>query len=116
MPVMGPFANKWTIDDVNAVIERGDPRELLYVPIVVSMDPPDCGWSEAVCVRLAGHPDEAGRGNAVLGVGHLARTCGRLDDRTVKPIIESALGDASDYVRGHADSAADDVERFLGWR
>jgi len=113
---MGPFADGWTIDDVAAVLARADPRELLYVPLVVSLNPPDCAWSEAICVRLSAHADEQVRANAVLGFAHLARTCGSLDERTVRPIIERALRDPSTYVRGQADSAAADVNHFLGWQ
>ena len=50
----GPFNDGWTIADVNAVLERADPIELLYVPITVSMNSPDCGWSQSVQVRWAG--------------------------------------------------------------
>ena len=113
---MTPFADGWTIDDINAAVERADPRELLHVSVVISLNPPDCRWSQALCVRLATHPDEEVRGNAVLAFGHLARTCGHLDEPTVKPILETALQDPSPYVRSQAQSAADDVEHFLHWR
>lgn len=98
------------------MIRRGDPHELLYIPIAVSMDPPDCAWSERICVQLAGHHDFNVRGNAVLGFGHLARTCGYLAESVVRPIIEKALHDPHEYVRGQAVSATDDIEHFLGWR
>jgi hypothetical protein len=113
---MGHFRDGWTIEDVQAVLDRADPQELLYVPITVSLDPPDCRWSESTCLRLSSHPDEQVRANAVLGFGHLARTCGRLDEEVVRPIIEAGLRDASAVVRDHAGSAADDVTHFLGWR
>ena len=76
---MGPFRDGWTEADIEAVLANGEPQELLYVPIVVSLDPPDWAWSQAICVRLAGHPDANVRGNAILGFGHLARVCGKLD-------------------------------------
>lgn len=50
---MGPFRDGWTDADVVRVIARGDPAELLYVPIVVSMDPTGRVWAEQVCLRLA---------------------------------------------------------------
>lgn len=52
---MGPFQDGWTEQDVAAVIARGVPDELLYVPIVISMDPPDFEWSQAICISLASH-------------------------------------------------------------
>jgi hypothetical protein len=39
-PHMGPFREGWTVADVEAVVARGDPSVLLYVPLVVSMSPP----------------------------------------------------------------------------
>ena len=113
---MGPFADGWTINDVEAVIARGDPADLLFVPIVVSLDPPDCTWSEAICTRLSSHADAKVRGNAVLGFGHPARTCGKLNENIVRPIIEAALRDAAVHVYEQAVAAADDVEHYLKWR
>ena len=113
---MGPLLDGWTEVDAEAVIARGDPADLLYVPIVVGMDPPDCEWAASVCVRLAVHPDEQVRANAVLGLGHLSRVCGRLNESVVRPLVEAGLRDPSAVVRGHADSAADDLGVFLGWQ
>jgi hypothetical protein len=112
---MGPFKDGWTEQDVEEVISRGDPEELLYVPIVVSMDPPDPDWSQEICLRLVDHNHWNVRGNAILGFGHLARTTRQLDKNRVMPLVASALSDPNDYVRGHAHSAADDISRYLGW-
>ena len=101
---------------MEAAIERGLPEELLYVPVWVSMDPPDCEWAQGVCLRLSAHPHSNVRGNAVLGFGHLARTCGALDEGRVKPLIERGLCDPDEYVRGQAVSAAEDVTQYLGWQ
>jgi hypothetical protein len=75
----------------------------------------DCAWAEDICIRLAQHYDENVRGNAVLGFGHLARLHGELTQLRVQPLIEKALHDPSKYLRGHAESAADDVTHFLKW-
>jgi len=111
---MGPFRDGWTEQDVESVIARGIPDELLYVPIVITMDPPDCDWSEAICLSLAQHPHFNVRGNAVLGFGHLARTCRQLNLTAVIPIIAAALRDEHEYVRGHAEDAAGDLMHYLG--
>jgi len=68
-----------------------------------------------VCARLAIHPDFNMRGNALLGLGHLARLHRMLDRHIVQPLIEQAFRDDNDYVRGHAREAAEDVTQFLGW-
>ena len=112
---MGPFQDGWTKQDVEAVIGRGLADELLYVPIVITMDPLDCAWAERICLDLASHNHFNVRGNAILGFGHLARIHGQLDRSVVLPIIEAGLVDSHDYVRGHANDAADDIEHFLGW-
>ena len=113
---MGPFAQGWTEADVEAVLVRGDPAELLYVPIVVGMNAPGCeqAWAERVCFELAGHPHFNVRGNALLGLGHIARTCRQLDLGRAVPMIAQALADPNDYVRGHANDAACDLHMYLG--
>ena len=112
---MGPFHEGWTQADVQAVLDRGDPHELLYVPIVISLDPPDCDWAERICTRLAAYPDATVRGNALVAFGHLARTCGRLNEAVVRPLIEAGLSDTDPTIWAHASDAADEIEQFLGW-
>lgn len=113
---MGPFTAGWTEKDVKAVIARGDPSELLYVPIVVGMHALDCEreWAEEICFSLANHPDCNVRGNAILGLGHIARTCRALNLERAIPVISQALADLDPLVRGHADDVASDLEVFLG--
>lgn len=115
---MGPFVAGWTERDVEAAIDRADPQELLYVPIVVGMNAADCqpGWAEEICLRLAAHPHFNVRGNAILGLGHIARTCRVLDTKAAVPVIAAALQDDHEYVRGHAVSAAEDLDTYLGIR
>ena len=113
---MGPFKDGWCEEDVEEVLRRGDPSELLYAPIVVSMDPPDCQWAQDVCVRLARHPDPTVRGNAILGFGHLARTCRRLDESIVRPLVEEALCAKERHVFGHAIDTVADLTHYLGWK
>ncbi len=111
---MNPFADGWDEAKVEAVLARGLAEELLHVPIVVSLDPPDCAWSFAICLRLAAHDDDRVRANALLSFGHLARTCGALD-QAARPLIEAALSDANEDVRFRANDAAHDINHFLGW-
>ena len=74
---MGPFKSGWDERDVEAVVARGEPMELLYVPIAVGMnaDAFEKGWAEEQCLSLAEHPHFNVRGNALLGLGHIARVC-----------------------------------------
>lgn len=111
---MNPFRDGWNEAKVDAVLARGIADELLHVPIVVSLDPPDCAWSFGICQRLATHADTRVRANAILGFGHLARTCGALET-SIRPVIEAALNDPDQEVRFKANDAAHDINHFLGW-
>ena len=100
---------------MEAALERDEPADLLYVPVSVSLYAEDREWAEAVCVRLAHHPHFNVRGNAMLGLGHLARRFGVLDRTLVAPLVLAALDDPHAYVRGQADNALDDIRQFIGW-
>ena len=102
-------------EEVEAALTRDDPEELLRAIVAVALHSEDLDWASRLCMRLASHPHFNVRGNAVLGFGHLARRYGRLDS-AAREVIEAGLRDADSYVRGHADSAADDVQHFLGWK
>ena len=112
---MGPFRVGWTKDDVDAVLAAGNPDDLLYVPIVISMSTPDPDWSQELCIELSAHPHFNVRGNAILGFGHLARVTGSLDRARVEPLVRAALQDINEFVRGQAESAKDDLKHYLGW-
>ncbi len=103
-------------EEIESAISRGEPDELSCAIISAALYSDDPVWAEDVCLRLAGHNNPNVRGNAVLGFGHIARVHKRLNERRVKPLIESALRDRSSYVRGQADAAAGDVEQFLKWK
>ena len=73
----------------------------------------DCGWAESICIRAASNKKPTVRGNAILGLGHIARRFGDFNQPQVTTkIIETALSDYSEYVRGQAESAADDISAF----
>lgn len=113
---MGPFADGWSREQVEEVIARDEPEEVLYAPIVVGLNALDCGreWAEGVCVRLANHAHFNVRGNAILGLAHIARTCGALNTEVAVELVSRALEDPHEFVRSHASSAAADLEHYLG--
>lgn len=55
------------------------------------------------------------RGNALLGLAHIARIDVKLDEKVVMPLIRTGLEDDHEYVRGQAETAKDDIEWYLGW-
>ena len=102
--------------EVESAISRNDPDELLHAVLSAALYSDDSDWAEAICLRLTQHEHFNVRGNAILGFGHLARIHGQLNERRIKPLIEAALRDESEYVRNQADAAADDVDFFLKWK
>jgi hypothetical protein len=102
-------------EDVEAALARAQPEELLRVVLAVSLHSNDGTWASAVCLQLARHEHFNVRGNAILGLGDLARRFHRLDPAALG-VIEDGLRDSHPYVRGQAESAADDVQHFLRWK
>jgi hypothetical protein len=100
---------------VEEAIQRDDPLELEGLVLDVALEGGEREWAEACCAQLARHRSALVRGNAVLGLGHLARRFGQLDPRRTRRLVAIALCDRSDYVRGQAESAARDLETFLRW-
>ena len=105
----------WTRYEIEDLLGTAEPDELAEVPIVVSLDPPDADWAQEICLDLTDHEDPVVRGNAVLALGHLARTTGDLDEERARAAIAAGLEDDDEYVRGQAEAAADDVENYMEW-
>jgi hypothetical protein len=101
--------------EIEAAIYRDDPTDVSIAVLSAALYAADLDWAQAVCLKLSRHRHYNVRGNAVLGLGHLARIHGRLEEDAVKPVIEAALHDPEDFVRGQAEAAADDVEHYLKW-
>ncbi len=92
-------------EQAQEALVRNDCDALARVVIAVSLHDPDERFAEELRIRLSGHEHEMVRGNSVLGLGHVARRFGTLDTLRSKPIIEAALKDQSEYVRGQAWAA-----------
>jgi len=107
--------DRFTARDIDAALERNDPQELQLVSVTVALACPDRAAAQDACLRLSRHTHNKVRGNAVTSLGHLGRRFRSLDEQAVKPLIESALRDADEYVRTRAKSAADEIHQFLGW-
>lgn len=107
---------RFTDRDVEAAISRNDPEEPQLVPIIVALMSPDCSAAQKVCLKLSSHEHYKVRAHALISLGHLARRFRVLDENTVIPVIEQALGDKYDYIRTHARSAADEIHQFLHWQ
>ena len=106
---------RFTTGDIDAAIERNEPNELQLLSVTVALACPDQAAAQDVCLKLSRHAHNKVRGNAVISLGHLARRFRHLDERIVKPVIESSLNEQDEYVRTRAKSAADEIHQFLGW-
>jgi|SRR6185312_2016929 len=104
-----------TISSAEASLSAGDFDSLLRQVIAVSLYSNDIVGAQSLCLRVAQLPHAVARGNAILGLGHLARRSAALTRSLVEPLVLHALHDPEPYVRGQADAAADDIEQFLGW-
>ena len=96
-------------------LERDDPIELQPLVLEVALECEERESAEIRLARLAKHRNANVRGNALAGLGHLARRFGILDRNRVQRLIETGLYAHHEYVREQAESAAADVEAFLSW-
>ncbi len=101
--------------EVEATLARDSPAEVRIAVLAAALHGEDRRWAEDICIRLSRHGDFNVRGNAMLGLAHLARIHRELDASKSLPVIQAGLLDEHEYVRGQADDAADDVEQYLGW-
>jgi hypothetical protein len=104
-----------TRDEVEAALARGDAAEMGVAVLSAALHCPDHAWAESLCHRLASNPEPNVRGNALLGLGHIARIHRSLDLGRAAALIRAGLKDSDPFVRGQADSAADDVRHYVGW-
>ena len=65
------------------------------------------------CIKHSRNLNPIIRGNSILSFGHIARRFGRLALDIIGPIAKDALVDQSEYVRGQAFSASEDLHQFI---
>lgn len=106
---------EYTRAEFAAALERDDPATLSQAVLSAALHDPDPAWAAAATLRLAAHPHPNVRGNAILALGHIARRHRWLPYEETRDALVRGLQDVDAYVRGHADSATDDVEQVLGW-
>ncbi len=102
--------------EMELIIAENDIEKLIFVPLFASLYFEDRDFAYEVCIKLASHPNINVRGCAIEGFEHIARIDGKLDKEIVKPLIEKALVDESEFVRIKADDTKDGLEHFLKWK
>lgn len=104
-----------TAADVREALEQSEMEKASELIVGMALHSPSADSAVQSCLEAAGFPHPAVRGNAILGLGHLARRFGYLERSRVEPVLAAALADPDSYVRNQALAAADDIQQFLGW-
>lgn len=71
-----------------------DDPQLSVMIIAAALEDEDRDFVEATCLRLSTHANDEVRGNAILGLGHLARLFGEVSDSAVA-CVKRGLSDSA---------------------
>ncbi|NBI11824.1 hypothetical protein D1641_17805 [Colidextribacter sp. OB.20] len=96
------------------ILRSGSNKEKAELAMALGFDCPDYGFAQSMCIQLLQAEDEIVRGNAIIGLAHIARRFGKLDKRVVKPYLLRELREnikCKDFI---AD-AVHDINMYLGW-
>jgi len=104
-----------SVDVAAALLETGTEDQASRAILAAALHSSDQDALLALLLRAAKSRSALTRGNAILGLGHLARRFSSLDRILVAPTLREALSDPDQYVRGHATSAVEDARTFAGW-
>ena len=85
-----------THEHAESLEREGDAVALSRAVLSLALSDGDVEWTTTFLLKLATHENANVRGNALLGLGHL----------------QAGLVDQDAVVRGQADAAVDDVEKF----
>lgn len=99
--------------EIEDLIKSDQYDEIAKEIIGLAMYEEDYEFSLKMVISCSYHTNEIVRGNGVLCLGHLARVHRKLPKESTISILNNALKDDSDYVRGQAFSAIDDIELFV---
>ncbi|MAJ62129.1 MAG: hypothetical protein CBC48_20665 [bacterium TMED88] len=95
--------------EIEAAIEADDPEELLSVVIDVSLAGDDPVWAADRLLDLADHDNKGVRGNALIGLVHLAQRFPELNRSQMIERIRLAAEDPELHVREQAESAMEEL-------
>ncbi len=79
--------------------------------LAINADDPD--FVQYIMVQYSENDNENIRGIAILCFGHIAKIHGKIDKELVLSIVNRGLKDDSSYVRGHSQSALDDINNHM---
>jgi hypothetical protein len=104
-------------DRQNVLLELSseDQDRIIMALLSAIMNGEDFEFSLELINKYEKHENEYVRGCAVECLGHLSRLYSvKLDERMWRRIINSGKEDTSEWVRGKANGAIDDIELFEG--
>lgn len=96
------------------IVQNGSNEEKADLAIGLGFDCPDYGFAQSMCIQLLQMDDEIIRGNAVIGLAHIARRFRKLDKRVVKPYLLRELRE-NVRCRDLTVNAINDINLYLGW-
>lgn len=100
-------------DEVHRILREGSTEEIERALVAVALLEEDFDFALSVILGCAKSDEPGVRGTAILGLGHLARIHRRIPADPVADLVQAALADENAYVRGQAESAADDIAMFV---
>ena len=106
----------FTKAEMQKAIAEDDIEKLIHVALFASLHYEDRSFAEEICVKLANHPNDNIRGNAIESFEHIARIDGKLNEEVIKPIITKALKEENDFVRDKSEWTRDATKQFLKWK
>ena len=104
----------YTKDAVMQIVKTGSNAEIAELAIAIGFDCPDFGFAQSMCIQLLQTEDEVIRGNAVIGLAHIARRFRKLDKRVVKPYLLRELRE-NVKCRDLIADAINDINLYLKW-
>jgi len=107
---------KFTKTEMENAVADDDIEKLIYVPLFASLYYEDREFAEEICIKLAAHSNSNVRAMAIESFEHIARIDGKLNKNIVKPIIEKALKDEDEFVRGKAEETKDATKQYFRWK
>jgi len=99
--------------EINSVIRNNEPGVLSIAVLSAALYSGDGIWAEKICYKLVQHPHANVRGNALQSLGHIARVHGTLDRKRAIKLLQAALNDEHEDVRGNAYNALEDVKHYI---
>jgi hypothetical protein len=99
-------------DDALRLLQSDDIDAAEKALLSVALFEPDVEFATRVVFTCARRHEPAMRGTALLCIGHLSRLYRRLPEQPSVELVRAGLHDPSEYVRGQAENALDDLLVF----